>query len=408
MNIWYLSAHDQPRGKSARTYDFALELIRRGHEVTFFTNSYCHWTHKEFLKPDEQWRIEEIDGIRVIWLRTFPYTGNGWRRGVNMLTNARRSLQVAATLPDTPDVVIGPSVPLGTGWAAARIASRKKAAFVFEIRDVWPIALVYDGGLSQTSPAYYAFRALEKQMYKKAHQISATMPLVVDHVAESGGDPEKVTWMPNGVNLKRFAGFQSYEGGANEELVIMYIGGFGVAHDVISLIRAAAILKEAGATGYKFIIVGNGVKRPECKEEARKHNLTNIEFRDPVPKADVPRTQIEADVLVACVTDSEAYRFGLNLNKIFDYFASSRPVVFSGNAPNDPVVEANAGFSVPPETPKEMAKAFQSLMAMAPQQRKEMGARARHYVESKFDMRVLGGNMETLLKTALAVRDTSS
>ena len=28
MNIWYLSAHDQPRGASARTYDFAYDLMQ--------------------------------------------------------------------------------------------------------------------------------------------------------------------------------------------------------------------------------------------------------------------------------------------------------------------------------------------------------------------------------------------
>jgi hypothetical protein len=69
------------------------------------------------------------------------------------------------------------------------------------------------------------------------------------------------------------------------------------------------------------------------RAEAAAAGLTNIEFRDPIPKADVPRVQAESDILVACVTDSPSYRFGLNLNKLFDYFASGRPVVFSGARP---------------------------------------------------------------------------
>ena len=401
MNVWYLSAHDQPRGKSARTYDFALELVRLGHSVTFFTNSYDHWTHEEILPAGERWRVEEIDGIRVVWLRTFHYSGSGWRRGVNMVTNAYRALQAARTLADAPDVVVGPSVPLGTGWAAARIARRRGAAFIFEVRDVWPAALVDDGGLSRHSPVYHAFRSLEKSLYRDAHRICATMPFVACHVEESGGDPAKVRWVPNGVNRERFAGFPPYDGGRPDRVVVMYVGGFGVAHDVDSLVSAAAILHREAPEAYRFVIVGDGPKKAGCVAAARAQGLTGVEFRDSVPKADVPRLQTEADVLVAAVTDSQSYRFGLNLNKVFDYFASGRPVVFSGNAPNDPIRESQAGFTVPPELPAAMADALRKILAMSPPERRAMGERGRVYVERNYDMGVLGRRMEQLMLEAV-------
>lgn len=366
-----------------------------------FTNSYCHWTHEERLAPHEKWRIEEVDGIRVVWLRTVHYTDNGIRRGMNMISNAWRSLQVAKGLQDKPDVVIGPSVPLGTGWAASRIASKTGAAFVFEVRDVWPIALVDDGGLSKKSPVYFAFRYLEKYLYRNSHRISATMPLIYNHVAESGSDPAKVSWVPNGVDFERFSDHHAYDGGNGSPLVVMYIGGFGVAHDVITIVRAARILQQKGSDGYRFVIVGNGVKRPECQREAEQYGLTNIEFINSVPKSDVPRLQTESDVLVACVTDSASYRFGLNLNKLFDYFASGRPVIFSGKAPNDPVVESGAGFSVPPENPDAMVAALEKLREMRPIERAEMGKRGRRYVENEYDMRKLGDRMESLLLQAI-------
>lgn len=406
MNIWYLSAHDQPKGKSSRTYDFARELVKRGHQVTMFTNSYCHWTHKERLAPHEKWRIEEIDGIRVVWLRTFPYTGNGWRRGANMLSNVWRSLQAAQTMSDKPDVVIGPSVPLGTGWVASKIARMKKAAFVFEVRDVWPIALVFDGGLSKNSPVYHVFRWIEKYLYRTSQRISATMPFLFQHVAESGGDPKKVSWIPNGVNFERFSGFESYHGGETLPLVAMYVGGFGVAHDVITIVRAAKILQQKGDRKYRFVIVGNGPKRPECEREASSNKLSNIEFRDPVPKSEIPRLQMESDILIACVTDSESYKFGLNLNKLFDYFASGRPVIFGGNAPNDPVAESGAGLSIRPENPEAMVDALQKLQQMTPAERIEMGKRGRRYIENEYDMCKLGDRMELLLLEAIKDKES--
>ena len=404
MNIWYLSAHDQPRGQSSRTYDFSRELVKRGHRVRMFTNSYCHWTHVERLASHEKWRIEEIDGIRVVWLRTIHYTGNGWGRGANMVSNAWRSIQVARTLGERPDVVIGPSVPLGTGWAASQIARSKGAAFVFEVRDVWPIALVDDGGLSKRSPVYYGFRLIEKYLYRKAHRISAAMPFIYEHVAESGSNAEKVTWIPSGVDFERFPGLEVYDGGRQLPLVVMYVGGFGVAHDVITIVKSAKILQQRRNNNFRFVIVGDGVKRPECEREALLHGLSNIEFRDPVAKSDVPRIQMESDILIACVTDSASYRFGLNLNKLFDYFGSARPVIFSGRAPNDPVVESGAGLSIAPEDADAMVGALQRLLEMSPAERAELGKRGRRYVENQFDMRKLAGRMESLLLQAINER----
>lgn len=401
MNVWYLSAHDQPRGKSARTYDFSRELVRRGHRVTMFTNSYCHWTHKELLGSGEAWRIEDVDGIRVIWLRTFHYTGNGWQRGVNMLTNARRAIQVAPLLGDRPDVVIGPSVPLGTGWAASWLARKMRAAFVFEVRDVWPAALADDGSMSPSSPVYLAFRAIEKGLYRSSDRISATMPFLRDHVRRSGGDPGKVVWIPNGVDFGRFEGFPAYDGGRESSIAAMYVGAFGAAHDVLSIVRAAAILQKKGNDGIRFIVVGDGVKKAECLREARDRGLHNIEFRAPVPKAEIPGTQMEADVLVAAVLDSPIYRFGINLNKLYDYFASGRPVVLAGKAPNDPVADSGCGYTVAPQNPEALADALEKLQAMAPDERKRLGRHGRAYVEEQFDIKVLGARMEQMLRDAI-------
>ena len=286
------------------------------------------------------------------------------------------------------------------------IAQQKGAAFVYEVRDVWPIALVDDGGLSKKHPIYFFFRFLEKLLYRKSNRISATMPFLFNHVAESGGNPDKVEWIPNGVNFERFAGYAGYDGGTRHPLVAMYIGGFGNAHDVITIVRAAKILQQRGGDNIHFVIIGSGPKKTECLREAEEARLTNVEFRAPIPKADIPSVQMESDILIAAVLDSPIYRFGLNLNKMFDYFASGRPVIFSGKAPNDPVAEAGAGFSIPPEQPELMADALLKLASLTPEERAEMGKRGYDYIK-KFDMCVLSGRMESLLLQAVQDKEKS-
>lgn len=404
MNIWFLSPHEQPKGHTSRTYDYSQELLKRGHVVSIFTNSYFHRTHEELLEPREQFRIDMVDGLRVIWLRTMHYTGNGWRRGFNMISFARQALRVARGLDDRPDVVVGDSVPPAAGWTAAQLARRHDAAFVYQIRDVWPIALVYDGGLPRHSPVYYAFRHVEKQLYRRADRICSTVPFLADHVRSSGADSGKIVWIPNGVNLDRYPGTEQYDGGRNRQLVAMYVGAFGVAHDVISIVRAADILQQRGVHGIRFVIVGDGVKRAECEAEARRHGLSNMEFRNSVPKAEVPMLQRAADLFIACVTDSQAYQFGLNLNKLYDYFASGRAVIFSGKAPADPVTESGAGYVVPPEQPARMADALEQFVGLPPEQRIALGRRARDYAEKYFHVPLLAGQMEAMFAGAVADR----
>ena len=109
---------------------------------------------------------------------------------------------------------------------------------------------------------------------------------------------------------------------------------------------------------------------------------------------------MESHILIASVTDSAAYRFGLNLNKLYDYFASGRPVIFSGNAPNDPVAASGGGFTIAPEDPDAMAEAMKKFAEMTPEERVDMGRRGRAYVESEFGMGKLGERMENLLVQA--------
>lgn len=401
MKIWYLSAYDQPRGQSTRTYDFSRELVRRGHEVTMFTNSYCHFTHVEYLGPKERWRVESVDGIRVVWLKTRPYRGNGAGRALNMLDNAVRILQASKALGERPDVVLGPSVPTLTGWAASRLADRYRVPFIFEVRDVWPDALVDMGGLSKSSLTYWMFRHLEKLLYRKATRISSTLPHIAEHVAGSGSDPEKIICIPNGVDLAPYVSDCSYDGGDGRQLIVMYVGGFGLDHDVPTIIRAAKLLQDAGDTTFRFIVIGGGVRKAECEEEARSYRLRNLEFRAPIPKSSIPEVQQGADILVAAITESKSYRFGLNLNKLCAYFASARPVLFSGNPPNDPVRESGAGLSIGAEDPQAMVAALKELAGLESAVRVEMGKRGRRYAQTTLSMEALGERMEKMLASAM-------
>ena len=152
---------------------------------------------------------------------------------------------------------------------------------------------------------------------------------------------------------------------------------------------------------FRFILIGGGVRKVAVEEEVLSYKLRNLELRDPIPKSGIPETQRGADILVAAITDSKSYRFGLNLNKLCTYFASARPILFSGNPPNDPVHDSGAGISVAAESPQAMVVGLRELAAMGAVERIEMGARGRRYAQTTLSMEVLGSRMEKMLLSAI-------
>lgn len=397
MNIWFISAYDTPEGQSSRTYDYSTELTALGHKVTFFTSSYSHFTHEERLKPGEKWREEWFGKVRVIWLKTIPYKGNGLRRGANMLSNAWRAYWIGRYFKEKPDIIFGPSVPLFTGLSAYLLSRSKKCPFCFEVRDIWPQALIDLGVLSEKNPVTWLFRQIEIFLYRHASQIIAVLPFAHKHICQYGIPSARVAWIPNGVNLNRFADCKPYSGGTADKLVVMYVGGASATHGIDTIIKAAKCLQEEKNGMVHFVFIGADKQKKYYIDTANTYQIKNIEFRGSIPKSQVAQAQEEADVLVASVKDTPVYQFGINSNKVFDYLASGRPIIFAANTPNNPVADANAGISIPPDDPEAMVTAIKTILSMLPEKRRIMGGNGRKYAETHFDVSLLAKKLENIL-----------
>lgn len=397
MKIWFFSVYDAPRGHSSRTFDYSLELVKLGHEVTFFASSFNHFSQKNNLDARETHRIENVEGVRVVWLKTFPYKDNGLGRLINAFSFIYRAILVEKTCFNNPDVVFGPSVPLFLGVAASWIAGHRKARFVFEVRDIWPQALIDLGLISKNGLAKHFLRFMERFLYRRSDSIIAVLPFAYRHIYKSCKLTDgKVHWIPNGVRLARYEGIGEYDGGTSNCLRAMYVGGFSSTHDIKTILGAASLLCEE-KQNIHFTIIGGGKSKEKNEEFIQKNQLANVTFLGIVPKSEIASAQTNADVLIASVKDTPVYQFGINSNKIFDYLASGRPILFAGNSPNDPVKEADAGISIPPENPKAMAEALKTFLHMKPSERKKLGTNGLNAAKSKYDTRELALKLEKIL-----------
>jgi glycosyltransferase involved in cell wall biosynthesis len=89
-------------------------------------------------------------------------------------------------------------------------------------------------------------------------------------------------------------------------------------------------------------------------------------------------------------TYTPVYRYGISFNKLFEYMAAERPVIFATTTAFDPVEASGAGITIEPDDPDRLADAFLQMASTSSEERAVMGAAGRAYVEREHDIARLG------------------
>jgi glycosyltransferase involved in cell wall biosynthesis len=393
MRIWilnhYASPPDQPAG--TRHYDIARVLTKKGHDVTIFASSFNHFTlREEQLHGNERARVDYIDGIRFVWIRTTPYSGNDARRALNMLSYSMGTIRAQRPMP-RPDVVVGCSVHPAAATAGWLIASVRHVPFVFEVGDLWPQALIDMGALKEDGVAARLFRKAELFLYRRARAIIVLPPRAADYLIPLGIPREKIFYIPNGIAdydertpimndsaaelVAKIAKLRK-EG----HLVAGFIGSHVQANGVDTLVRAARVLRDRGVRNIELIFVGDGLEREKSLRLANSLGLRSVLFWQSLPKQCVPAVLDALDVTLFSLHDISVYKYGLSCNKIFDYLASGRPIVSACSVADTPVSASGGGICVPSDSPAEVADALEKMASMSTEERNAMGERGRRWV----------------------------
>ncbi len=410
-HVWILNhyaKHPEAAG-GARHYQLARHLPAHGWQATLIASSVDHPSGEQRLEKGEQWRLERCGDVRFLWLRTSSYRGNGGGRMKNMLEYAWQAIRPSRLAGlERPDLVIGSSVhPFAalSGWWLAR---RHGAPFVFEVRDLWPQTLIDMGRLREGAAMTRGLRALETFLYRRARRVLTLLPRAVDYIAPLGVPEERVVWLSNGVDLADFPDAAPPAPRPPEiPLSLMYFGSHGEANGLSDLLEALAIVKQGRRNGevpVQLRLIGDGPAKQDLMHQANWLGLDGrwVRFEPPVPKRDIPALAREADAFVITVRDlPKLYRFGISMNKLFDYMAAARPVVIASAAVNDPVAEAGAGITVPPEDPQTLAEAIERLVALTPEERARMGRAGRTHMENVYDYRILAERLGGIMNDVM-------
>jgi len=405
MNIWILNHYaitpDLPGG--TRHFDFGKELSKRGHKVTILASSFHYSLLKEIKSYDNNnYIIENInDNFKFVWVKTFPYKKNDWRRVLNMLSYSWRVYKTAKSLSlGKPNIIIGSSVHLFAVLTSYFLSRHFKTHFIMEARDLWPQTLI-DMEISKWHPFVIFLSLLEKFLYKRAQKIIALMPKAHEYIESLGISPRKVAWIPNGVDLSRFnIKIEDVLSRSSNEFIMMYVGAFGRANNLDVAINSANILKDK-YLNIKFVFIGDGPEKSRLIKRANLLKLRNIEFRDPIKKDKIPKVLAKTDILFFNLPNLPVFKYGISSNKLFDYLASGKPIIFSSNAMNNPIDEARVGITAPPDNPQALARAIIKVHNMPKEKKQEMGKRGREYVKKYHNIPILVNKLERVFEELL-------
>lgn len=383
MRIWIFNHYaDPPDGMATRSFDIASRLTAAGHPSTIFLSNFSHYYFKPMRRLGWRlWRREKLQGVTLVWLRTSHYRSNNWRRIANMVSYMFLAFGASALSLERPDVVIGVSVHPLAALAGYFIARLRRARFFVEVTDLWPETLIQFGRVRRDSSTARVMRGLERFLYRKAERIFMLWRDTGDYVESLGVSADKIVWLPHGVELNRYHDLAAYDGATGlPPFRVVYLGSFVSGMSLDTIIDAAAELKARRRNDIQFRLVGAGTLRSELVQRVGDLVLDNVVFPDPVPKAEIARAMNQADAFIYGLQDLPLYRYGMSLNKLMDYLASARPIIFFGNSSYDPVAIAEAGISLSPGDPVALADSIERLADLPPQERVAMGSRGRAYL----------------------------
>ena len=389
------AALDEPGG--TRHHELARFLVQRGHQVTVIASpvSYLTGTSSPLIAAENG---EGEGGVKILRAYTYNALHKSFAHRVfAFLSFMVSSFFVGLRVPDV-DVVWGTSPPIFQGLTAWALAHIKGAAFLFEVRDLWPDFAIAVGVLKNPMLIWIAFW-LEHFLYSHADEVMVNSPGFVEHVKECGA--LSVTLVPNGADPDMFDPFDygikfRRANHLREKFVVIYAGAHGMSNDLNVVLDAAKLLEKNKEI--QIVLLGDGKEKFNLQSYAVQIGLRNVLFLPPVPKTEMAAALAGADACIAILKPIEEYKTTYP-NKVFDYMAAGRPVVLAiEGVIRDVVLAADCGVTPTPGDARSLADAIISLSTNRDRSVK-MGINGRRYLEEHFSREVIAEKLETLINS---------
>lgn len=296
LRVLHVLDHSIPlhSGYTFRTLAILREQRRIGWE-TFHLTSPKH-TATQLLE-------ETVDGMH--FYRTPPPEAGAGLPGMDQLALMRRTerrlAEVAAAVK--PQILHAHS-PVLNAIPALRVGRRLGIPVVYEVRAFWEDAAVDHGTTAEGGLRYRLTRRLETHALRRASHAFTICEGLRREIVARGIAPEKVTVVPNAVDIGSFEPGGAADQALKQQLglagcsVLGYIGSF-YAYEGLDLLLAALPQVLRSRADVRVLLVGGGPQDEALRAQARNLGLADkVVFVGRVPHAEVRRYYDLIDLLV--------------------------------------------------------------------------------------------------------------
>lgn len=390
LHQYFLSLQD---GGGTRSWELASRLADAGHEVAVVTS--------DLSVNRASWEVERVAGFDIHRIGVRYDNTLGYRERLVAFSRFATAAGPRARSIGG-DVVFATSTPLTIAVPGVFAARALRVPFVFEVRDLWPGALI-DLGLLTNPAMILAARAVERLAYREAAHIVTLSPGMQDGVLATGVDPARVSMIPNACDFDLFdvppdvgASWRAEQLWLGDRPLLLYTGTLGTLNDAGWLVELAGALDRRGSSAC-LAIVGVGKEYDQIHARAVELGVLDRNFfmLGSRPKASIPALLSAATAAFSTFLPHPI--LGINsANKFFDALAAGRPVFLNHEGwLADLVRERDCGL-VLPRDPVGAAAQLQARLD-DPAWLSRAGASARALGRARFDRDVHARELEAVL-----------
>ncbi len=298
FKVLHVLDHSLPvhSGYAFRSQSLLLAQKRRGWNPLAVTSP------KHYTSCDDPWtEFEQIGALgyhrtRKVSNSSIPLAGE-----LSLMTSLGRSIASIAKR-ESPDLLHAHS-PILNAIPALWISRRLGIPMVYEMRALWEDAAVDHGTYGQHSWKYKTVKSLETWICHKAAQVTTISNGLRTDLIERGIASEKITVIPNGVDLDNFRPCGPGHGGLENwnlkgKKIIGFIGSFFRYEGLDLLIEALAHLSKT-RSDVGLLLVGGGEVEAELKAQISRLHLEKLVcLPGPIPPHQIPGVYVLIDILV--------------------------------------------------------------------------------------------------------------
>lgn len=359
--IWIVGHYTMPPEYESRikTLMWAKYLMKAGYEVTIISASTLHNTNINLIKDNNPFIRKKYDDYQFIHIKCDSYSGSGIKRVRNLMQFTNRFKKYAYDFGELPDVILAADIHCVDYKPVAQFAKKNKIKFIVDIRDLWPESIIEYLNYSKNNPIIKYLYNEERKMYCLADNVIFSMEGGKQYIKDkgwnkdSGGpvDLNKVHYINNGIILQDFEYNKEHYQLDDEDLKsskfkAVYIGSIRKVNNIGMLVDVAMSLKDKKNYNVQILVYGDGNEREALEQHCLEKDLNNICFKGRVDKEYIPYILSQCDLNIMHGASMNLGRYGLSLNKSFDYLASGKPILSDIKCNYDYIINNNAGILV--------------------------------------------------------------